>query len=229
MNYIWEVFLKAKELEISIRDITFRQAENPSPYTEVALGDLNPIHIDNQVEVNPYYRYSSIFHSLIEGELKEYPEIKNVLFDILIHFLGELDILQGLSKKDYYRLFLWEDIKKNVYGRTYIDAAEIFSFKQKSVLLKNMGKLYLLGPSMELLRLLMKELYPDSLLYSDKIDKKVLLVYIGKKQTQELQKQMQFILGLFVTLDYELELFWDMHFGIIGVEETMQIGEFTIY
>jgi len=34
---------------------------------------------------------------------------------------------------------------------------------------------------------------------------------------------------LFVPADYEVRLFWDKHFGLITVDETMEIGELVMY
>lgn len=57
----------------------------------------------------------------------------------------------------------------------------------------------------------------------------MLLIYIGKSKTDRHEKQVKFILDMFVPIDYNLELFWDIHFGIIAVDETMEINEFVIY
>lgn len=229
MNYFWEVLLQAKELGIDGKDITFTRAQNPSPYVEVAFDDLNACYLDNIVEINPFYRYGGIFHSLVNGELGGYPELEEVLFDILIKFLGELDIIQGLSKKEYYGNFLKKELSGGAYGKELITIIETFPYKQRSTVMENMVKLYSNGPSIELLRVLLIQLYDSPLLYLDTVDKKTLLVYVGKKETPELNRQIWFLLDLFVPLDYEIELFWDMHFGLVGIDETMVVDKIYIY
>ena len=44
-----------------------------------------------------------------------------------------------------------------------------------------------------------------------------------------MEKQIGFLMDLFVPLDISVQLFWDMHFGIISVEETMEPDDIMIY
>ena len=72
-------------------------------------------------------------------------------------------------------------------------------------------------------------LYRNSIIYLDTTYKRELLIYIGKEKTRQLEKQIGFLMDLFVPLDISVQLFWDMHFGIISVEETMEPDDIMIY
>lgn len=52
---------------------------------------------DLAVEVNGIYRYAAIFERSLEERMGRYPELRELLFDILMHYLAQLDLRQGLS------------------------------------------------------------------------------------------------------------------------------------
>jgi hypothetical protein len=89
--------------------------------------------------------------------------------------------------------------------------------------------MYRVGASIGLLSKLLRALYPRSIAYLDIREKRELLIYIGERKTEQLESQLNLICDMFVPLDYEVVLFWEMHFGLIGVEETMEIGQIMMY
>ena len=72
-------------------------------------------------------------------------------------------------------------------------------------------------------------MYPRSIVYLDSVERRELLIYIGKSETQELKKQVHFIIDMFIPFEYIIHLFWDVHFGILDVNETLEMNEFQIY
>ena len=229
MTYIWDLLLKADEQNFPRENIRFTQVRTPSPYMEVAYDEMNRHHLDDEpVEVNAYYRFSTIFDSVIDG-LKDYPEFQECLYDILMHYTAELNLREGLCKNEYYGLFLREDIADGKFGRQFADVLHTFERRQVRFVIECMVRLYKLEPSVTLFRSVMRQIYPKSIIYLDAVDRRELLIYIGKKETPELKRQVDFLLSLFVPFDYITHLFWDMHFGIIGVNETLELDEFVVY
>ena len=51
----------------------------------------------------------------------------------------------------------------------------------------------------------------------------------AKAPQQELARRRELITRLFLDIRYQAEIFYEYHFGIIGVEETMEIGGIAIY
>ena len=43
-----------------------------------------------------------------------------------------------------------------------------------------------------------------------------------------MEKKVNFVIGQFLNIRYRPELYYEYHFGIIGMEETMQVGEIAI-
>jgi hypothetical protein len=229
LTYIWEVLLKADEENYPREKIRFTQVTTPSPYMEVAYEELNRNYISNApVEVNAYYRFSSVFDNVL-NELSDYPELQEYLFDILMHYMAEINIREGLNKAEYLSIFLNNDVIAGKFGEHFKEIFQTFSLAQLRFIKECMIRLYSLGASIALFKAVMRQVYPKSLIYLDTVDSRDLLVYIGKKETPELRRQIDFILHLFVAFDYVVHLFWAQHFGIFGVNETLELDEYVVY
>lgn len=230
MTYLWEVLLRADEQLFPREKLYFRQAETPSPYMEVAFEELNRKLVDETpVEVNAYYRFSAIFDYLLSGNLDELPEFKAALYDILMHYAAEINMREGLCKSEYFGSFLKEDVRANKFGESYAEVFKTFPRQQVRFVIESMVRLYEIGPSITLLKNVLRQVYRFSILYLHAVERRELLVYIGKRETAELSKQVDFLLSMFVPFDYIVHLFWDCHFGIIGVDETLLLDDFMIY
>jgi len=196
---------------------------------EVALDEINRQHLDESpIEINAYYRFSAIFDYLIDG-LDEYPEYRECLYDIIMHLIAELNLREGLCRDEFYGMFLSADVRTGKFGKQFVEIFNTFEHKHIRFVVESMVRLYSVGASLTLLRAVLRQIYPRSIIYLDAVDRSELLIYIGKKETPELRRQVDFLLSLFSPFDYVRHLFWDMHFGIIGVDETMVIDEFVIY
>ena len=229
MTYIWEVLLRADEQGFPRENIRFAQTKTVTPYMEVAYEELNREHLDEApVEVNGYYRFAPIFDRLLDG-LEDYPELKDKLYDILMHYLAEINVREGLCESEYHGLFLREDVQNGKFGRQFKEVFTTFERRQVRFVVESMVRLYGIGPSITLFRSVMRQIYPKSILYLDAVERRELLVYIGKKETPALKRQVDFLIGLFVPFDYVTHLFWDLHFGIFGVDETLALDEFVGY
>ena len=230
MNYMWEVLLQGVLQGIEKDDIMFIPAGTANPYREVFFSDMNKSEItDEPIEANALYRYSGVFGPLLDESMDESNELRLKLFDILVHFLSELDLHGGLCRAEYYAGFLREDISNGLFGIKNAGALCHFSLAQERYLLAGLLRLYHTGTSMRLFAKLLREQYPGSITYLDVSRHRELLIYVGKKKTKSLEAQLELLCELFVPIDYDIKLFWDMHFGIIETLETMEIGSIMMY
>jgi len=230
MTYLWEVLLEADGQDFPRDKIFFRQTQTPTPYMEVAYEELNRAYLDEApVEVNAYYRFSAIFDCVLNSGLEQYPELWNVLYDILMHYVAEINMREGLCKKEYYGLFLREDVQSDKFGRQYSEVFKTFPRQQIRFVIESMVRLYMIGPSVALFRTVLRQIYTFSITYLDSVERRELLIYIGRKKTLDLERQVDFLIAMFVPFDYVIHLFWDMHFGILGVDETLELDDFKIY
>lgn len=229
MNYIWEVALAADQSGISREKITYCPARNGSPYAEVVLENLNSRTLESTVvEVNPLYRFAEEFSAVFDGNVEGHEKTRELLFDITMHYMMQADLRQGLSRQEYALRFLLKDLLDGVCGQK---AAEVVAHFEKSKLRRLLGfiwKLYRCGSSITLFRETMRCMYPASLVYASNEKAREVLAYIGKKETAQERERIEFLRDMFLPVNFQVFLFWDRHFGIIDVEETMVLDEMVL-
>jgi hypothetical protein len=227
---MWEVLLKGAEQGLEKEAVRFAPSRAANPYREIFFKDFNkPVLTAEPIDVNVYYRYGPVFDSLLCEDMGEYPEFQSALFDVLAHYLSDLDLLSGLCQAEYYARFLLEDIAVGILGKENAERLKYFSGKEKRLMAAGLLRMYKTGTSMRMFAQLLRELYPNSIAYLDVRRMRDLLIYIGKKKTVKLQRQVELLCDMFIPADYEVKLFWDKHFGLIGADETMEIGQIMMF
>lgn len=229
MNYVWDLVIKAKEIEIPKEKIKFSAAETYSPYMELSNEYINSNLIEEKVEVNPYYRFYEIFKDMFNIDNNLDMELRSTLFDIFIHFLTDIDLKQGMSKKEYYMKFILNDIENNTFGKSIRKNIEMFNDKEKDMLAYNILRLYITGETLYLLKDTTRKLFKSSMIYTNYEEKDELLFYIGEEKTEEKLAKLELIKELFLPVKFHTEVYWQNHFGVIGVEETMKIEGIVLY
>jgi hypothetical protein len=230
MNYVWEAALKAIELGISPDDLVFRPARSPNPCLEVNLPDINSESFEGDtIEINALYRFSSIFGDLIDTGWADWQEARLALFNALFHAISDMEARQGVSRREFYLRFLEADIETAVFGPALSEGMACFERKERRLILGALLKQYRMGFSLQILRELFRRLYPSSNLYLFIDGGKRLLIYLGRERTTERERRLAVIQDLFIPMDYQVTLFWEKHFGIIGVDETMIPGEIMMF
>ncbi len=225
MSYIWNCLLKAEEMGIDKNKIEFVNAEICSPYMEVSFEDLNTkvLPEDNKIEVNIYYRFYEIFKELFDINYEEDKEIRNVLLDIILHFLGKLDLKSGISKKELYKKFILQDIKNKVFGENLANNINAFNKRELDSVLDGILTLYTTGTSLYLFRKVLTSVFKDSSIYASKDNVKKIYIYLAEKRDSLKISKIQGIIDTFLPINNETLIFWDKHFGIVGVDSTMII------
>lgn len=229
MNYIWDLLIRAQQSGIDKRDIQFACASSFSPYMELSLTTLNSRIIEPNVEINPFYRFHEIFGELCDHSCADDEELHEVLFDIVVHFLAELDLMQGMNKREFYIRFIIADLEKGVFGSRVMKKFALFSSTEKEAIGHNLLRLYETGEAVYLLKDLVRKLLCNTILYAKSGRENELLFYLGQERDAAVQSKIELLQELFLPFWYTVELIWDDHVGIIGVEETMRLGETALY
>ncbi len=230
MNYLWEILLQAKGQGIKKEDIRFRQARSYSPYIELSEEFLNITKLEEPclVELNPNYRFQQVFQELFHPDVTDYPALRQGLFQLLIHQIGENDIRAGMTREEYYKKILGRAFADGDYGAEKREAYLLFRESEREILLEGLLTLYREGDSIELFRRVMTALIPRCIVYASNDDPYEILIYVGARRSEGLEKKVDFVIGQFLNIRYRPELYYEYHFGIIGMEETMQVGEIAI-
>ena len=74
-----------------------------------------------------------------------------------------------------------------------------------------------------------KQIFKDSLIYDKLTSDTNIVVYLNYPKNIENQTKIKFIKEMFLPLGIEIDLFWEKHFGVLGVDITMQIGEIAVF
>lgn len=229
MNYAWEVLLAADEENLDRNRLTFLPAANASPYVEVSFTDINTVALDApQIEVNPLYRFETIFSKMFAPDFREYESVRKLFFDIVMHYMAETDLRSGLHKQEYYYHFLAEELQAGVFGEKAAEAIILFDNKQQHRLISGLMGLYKAGHHKEIFTGLFKEIYPYGIIYEGKDRAETMFLYLGKKETEEEWKRIRFLTDTFLPLNEDVEVFFDRHFGIMDVEETMALDHILL-
>lgn len=94
--YWYELFMgsyvEGKRARSPGKNIRFQVSRAFSPYMEVSCPCLNQDTLEDipVIEVNPYYRFYSIFKDLCHPEMKEFSQARESLINLFLHQLAEM-------------------------------------------------------------------------------------------------------------------------------------------
>lgn len=230
MNFLWEAVLQAQKQGIPMSDIRFRAARDFSAYMEVSEPFLNQNKLEKGavIEVNPYYRFYDIFKDLFQPDLKEFPQLRDSLTNLIFHQLAENDRLSGMTKEEYYKRLLYRDFEQEVFGKKPKEAMALFDKEEQEVLLSGLLRQYETGSSLDLFTDIMSALISNNIVYHSNQHSYEILIYIGQKKEKKIVEKLDFLIHMFAEVTYDVEIYYEYHFGILGVEETMVMDEITM-
>ncbi len=230
MNYAWEAVLAARKKGFSDDQLYFAEAYNPSPYLEVSEEDLNLSTPEGEkIAINPFYRFGTVFAALLDKNVEEMKETRALFLDICMHYLVELDLREGLSREDYYYRLFQCDFMEGVYGEGFRKRFALFQGEEQKRIIRSYLHLLQSGNYLEEYRKAITSLYQGAFLYESQERPMELLVYLGVKETKEEQEKAAFLRELFLPMQEKVYYFYEHHFGIIGVDETMVLDEMVIF
>lgn len=233
-NYIWNVLIKSKNEKIDTKSIKFKASKKVSPYLELNLEDINFNDLemeDNKyiIDVNPYIRFTDTFIHLLNLDYKKAVKFRESITNIFLHLMGNLDLYEGRSNREYHLEFIIEDIEKGVFGVEVKELFEYFLDFEKYRIAEVLYDLYSFENRMEAYKRAIKKIFEDSIIYDNNFSEEILVIYINKQEITENIKKLECINFLFLPLWLDIRVFWAYHFGIVGVPITMKIGNIAIY
>lgn len=211
--------------------IHFRKAQEYSPYLELARECLNETWLEEnqEIEINPYFRYHEIFKDMFQIGEEENMEFKQTLMDILIHINFETDRYAGMDHHAFYAAFLEESLRNGAFGRSIKNHWQILNPKESRQLAQGVMELYFSGEMLPVLKETLLLLFPKAGIYFHFYHKKEIIIYTAVEKNSERIKKIEIIKELFLPIEYEMQVYWKNHFGIIGIEETMMLDQLELY
>ena len=231
MRELWEIVLEAKKEQIPLKNLRFVHEGKGSAYMELSLPFMNQEELQGEkvIGVNTYCRFYSIFKHMYQPDQKEFPYLRNSLTNLILHLLAENDARRGMTKEEYYKKLLIRDIQSGVFGKEAIQVFAHMEKEEQDKLMSGWLRSYRTGSSLAIFIDMVHSLIDNSIVYHNNDFPEELLVYTSSKTTDELEQRLQVLIELFLDIQYRVEIYYEYHFGIIGMEDTMQIDEIALY
>ncbi|MBD5552689.1 MAG: hypothetical protein HDQ96_16235 [Lachnospiraceae bacterium] len=235
MNFLWDIALCAEEQGWKEKELFFRQAKEYSPFFEQSFSCVNERQMESgTVELNLLYRFADIFQEILAPETvgleeKEYEEFCDYFVDAALHTILFTDLRHGLSKRDIYIRKILAELFDGTYWKGAVKNFRQIEHKKQSRLAALLLIQMETGSSLIIFRRAVLVLYPDAMLYQMKNERKKLLLYLSCPKTTAAEQMMQFAQDMFLPIGFDLRIFWQYHFGIIGIEDTMKLDEMALY
>ena len=81
---------------------------------------------------------------------------------------------------------------------------------------------------LQLFNKVLRKVFKNSIVYSNKEKPKNMYIYLGEIETEELKNKIDVILDTFLSIDMKPLIFWNQHFGILGLDNTMKNDEIVM-
>lgn len=229
MNYVWEAVLTAEQGKFSREELRFVPATNPSPYVEVSFAELNVTTLEETtITVNPLYRFQNIFEALFAPDVQGYEATRELFLDVIMHYMANTDLLSGMHRQEYYFWFLFKELQRGSLGEKAAEAIQFFDAKQRRLIVTALLGLYQSAHYKEIFIHLVKGLYENAIIYAGKDRAEAIYLYLGKAETERERKKIHFLVDTFLPLNEQVAIFYDKHFGIMDLEETMKIDKILL-
>ena len=181
------------------------------------------------LEINPYYRFDHILSDFLDPNIMEKRELREKIFNIIIHILSNIDLQEGLNKRLILSRLIINDIENGVFGEKVNGFFRELNKKEKMIIAGGLQDKYKYDRELEVFKKVFKKIYPDSIIYDSLDDEEKLVLFINYENTKKNKQKEKVVEMLFLPTGLKTKIFWKKHFGVIGVEETMVIGEIAIY
>lgn len=230
MNLLWDIVLRAQACGKKEENLFFTQAGEYSPYYEQSFSCMNETVVESdEIELNLLYRFADIFQEILADDREDLAEFKKYFIDAALHVLLYTDLHHGLSTREIYIGGLEKELLE---GSFWSAGAKEFALiplqKQERLAALALSQMET-GSSLLIFRRSVLILFPGAVLYQFKADRKRLILYLTDQPDEYKKRMLQFVQDMYLPLSYEICVFWEHHFGMIGVEGTMVIDELAIY
>jgi len=228
MNYIWELAIRALNKGIDPDLITYICQDNFSPYMELSFPNINESDTPLLVEINPYYRYHSIFKLLLDPDL-DFRAIIDMLLDLTIHHLCDIDVHMGMNRREYYISFIIRDLERGYYGNRVQEGISVFQKDELVIVANCLIALHMMGEGIFLLKESVRLIFKGAYIFSNAEERDEIVFFLKTNKTEAKERKMDLLQYLFAPFKCTSEIYWERIFGIMDVPEMMVSGEMMLY
>ena len=221
MNGFW------KAVSEDIENVRIRQADSFGPYSEFTERWLEEKTMPKQVSVNGFYRFDAIMQALF-GEERVEPAIQDWLFDVYMHALVPIGLRTGMSYQELQIRQKWNALADGTYGEKNAEIFCSLDSDRKYYIAHALWSQEQTGAGIRKFADVMVRTLEKGIVYKNKCREKQILLYVSNNENTEDAEVIALVQELFLPLGYELDIFWEKHFAVIGQEQTMQLDEIKL-
>ena len=181
------------------------------------------------VEVNPIYRFANELGEVFLPDVKGYEKVREIFLDVIMHYIAVWDLRSGTDKKELRAMYILKEIESGAFLKRFREILFYLGFDKAKRIRFCLLDLYSCVDYITIFKKALRGLYPNSNLYIHSEDVKKLILFTGVDKTKKDIETIEMLKDMFLSLSYEMDVFWKHHFGVIGVGESMRIGEIAIY
>ena len=161
-------------------------------------------------------------------EQAEFPALRDSLTNLALHMIAQNDVIKGMTREDYYKKLLADEVMDGSFGSL---AREVFcdmNRKEQEKLLSGWLNSFRVGSALPIFLDMVHGLIDNNIVYLSNTCPDKILLYTGLKKDKKIEQRIAFLADTFLDIKYHVEVFYEYHFGIMEIEETMQIDEIAI-
>jgi hypothetical protein len=196
-------------------------------YMPVALYDPDKaVKLEDKIaraDVNPYLRFGSIFSNILQPDRNDPNDL--IVCDIITHILAHVDRICGMSRRDFRILMIIDEIENGWYGDLG-SMFRLFTPMEKRALAESLIMLYETSNSLRTLDTLFSLIMTD---FEVRIrDNEEVVFYNPYGFNAREDEKMQFIIKLFLPVDFPYVIHWQYTYGSIDHDKSMIIERFVL-
>lgn len=232
-QYIWSLLLNDNGLEKE--KIKFVKSRMISPYFELNQKNINDVISEKNkkgytIETNPFFRFDDVYSLLLNPDAEiENKNLKESLLNITLHLLGNFDLYAGQTKKDFYCKEIVRDMESGAVGEKVRNNLLFLNMKEKLIIAEVFLEYDEGRNQIKCLKKIVKKFFSESIVYDNKYSDKNIVIYLGHKKDIKTRKITGIINELFIPLGLKPKYFYEYHFGVLGIGETLVIGNMAVY
>lgn len=221
MEDFWNRVLRDKE------NIRFYQAASYSPYSEYSRNWMEEENGITKLSINSFYRYDAIMQPLFGNKMVD-KKRREWIFDLYMHYLTELEYRNGATVQEYAVKGFWKQLEDGAYGENLKSIFLNLTDDARYYIAHTLYRQHETRESVDKFTDVLVTVLKNGIVYKDEQNKKRLLFYINAKKNDEDEDKIFLVQQLFMPLGYELRVFWEYHFAVLGEEQTMMIDEIEL-
>lgn len=208
MSYIWEKYSNEKHFKIGKR---------VCPCLEVFENDLEVA----EIEVNPVVRFSEI----VDSGITQYDNNGDI-FNIILHYLAQLDRVKGLSASQVMLEKIHNEITQGYWGELLAKQWKLISIRDQNIIVYHLAQRLWNDTQTYFMETIGKLFLKTSLCYEK--TRELYYLYIMAEKNEYNMKLVGIVKYLFWNMNQSILIVWNYHYGIIGCEDTMRIDSIQI-